>query len=155
MTTEKVIQYDGKVDLFNLRQSHFSEINRTNCSTDMEISKCLIDKDGNIVLLIEALTMDFYLKDDININKGCYIKRFEYVEDLIGTQPWIDFMKSFITRVRYKMVWANNKRFKAYYNYIWSQKEDNKRCIIAEILELKEVLNVNGIITYKSSSLHN
>lgn len=154
MTTEKVIQYDGKVDLFNLQQVHFSEANRTSCSTDMEISKCLIDKNGTIVLLIEAITMDLNLKDGTNITKGCYIKRFEFTEDLIDTQPWIDFMESFITSVRYKMVLVNNERFKAYYSYIWSQKGNKERCIIAEFLGLKEILNENGIITYKSP-LHN
>ena len=149
MTIERVLHYNREIDLFNLQQTRFSETDRTSETTDMNVSKMLVDREGNILVLIEVLTMDFYPTDDANNTKGCYIKRFEFVEDILDKQPFIDFIKDFVTSVRYRMVWTNGNMFKAYYNYIWSQKNENEQCVIAEILELEEIHKEGGVVTYK------
>lgn len=149
MTIERVIHYNGEIDLFNLQQIRFSETDRTSETTDMDVSKMLVDSDGNILVLIEVLTIDFYPTDDANNTKGCYIKRFEFAEAILDKQPFIDFIKDFVTSVRYRMVWTNGNRFKAYYNYIWTQKNENEQCVIAEILELEAIHKEGGVVTYK------
>ena len=61
-----------------------TESDITSETTDNQVSKKLIDKDGNIVMLIEAQIMDYYSNDDINATKGCFIKRFEFVKELVN-----------------------------------------------------------------------
>ncbi len=148
MTTERIIQYDGKIDFYNLQLMQLTESDITSETTDNQVSKKLIDKDGNIVMLIEAQTMDYYSNDDINATKGCFIKRFEFVKELVNTRPWLNFIASFMTGVRYRMVWSNNQKFLAYYNYIWSQKIEEEQCVIAELLDMKVVHKKNDIVTY-------
>ena len=66
MTTERIIQYDGKIDFYNLQLMQLTESDITSETTDNQVSKKLIDKDGNIVMLIEAQTMDYYSNDDLS-----------------------------------------------------------------------------------------
>ena len=66
MTTERIIQYDGKIDFYNLQLMQLTKSDITSETTDNQVSKKLIDKDGNIVMIIEAQTMDYYSNDDIN-----------------------------------------------------------------------------------------
>ena len=154
MTIERVLEYNKKIDFYNLQQIQFAETDCTSETTDMDVSKKLVDNEGNIVMLIEALTMDYYSNDDLYATKGCFIKRFEFTKDIINSRPWFDFIVSFITSVRYRMVLSNNQKFLAYYNYIWSQKIDGEQCVIAELLDMKIVHKKNGIVTY-IGKLHN
>ena len=50
MTTERIIQYDGKIDFYNLQLMQLTESDITSETTDNQVSKKLIDKDGNITL---------------------------------------------------------------------------------------------------------
>ena len=97
MTIERVLEYNGKKDFYNLQQIQFAETDCTSETTDMDVSKKLVDNEGNIVMLIEALTMDYYSNDDLYATKGCFIKRFEFTKDIINSRPWFDFIVSFTT----------------------------------------------------------
>lgn len=155
MTIERALECNGKIDIYNLQHIQFTETDCTSNTTDMDVSKKLVDNKGNVAMLVEAITMDFHSNDDLCATKGCFIKRFEFTKDIINSWPWFDFIVSFMTCVRYKMVLlSNQKKFLSYYNYIWSQKIEKEQCVIAELLDMKAVQKNDGIITY-IGKLHN
>ncbi|MGM9845256.1 MAG: hypothetical protein ACI30K_03400 [Muribaculaceae bacterium] len=146
MTTERVIEHNRKINLYNLHQIQFAETDCTSGTTDMDVSKKLVDNEGKVVMLVEALTKDYYSNGDLNATKGCFTKRFEFAKETVNSRPWFDFIVSFMTSVRYRMVLANNQKYLAYYSHIWLPKYEKEQCVIAELLNMKAVHEKDGIV---------
>lgn len=148
VTIERILQVDG-VDFSSLEKKPFTKSDVSNEMTDINVSMKLIDSFGNVVMLIEAMGIDIYPDDDSFGKKGCLVGRFEFVEGLINTHHWNDFLKSFLTSIRYSMIPCDNGHFLGRYKYIWAQKEEGQQCVIAEALGLKEFIGADEFIVYK------
>lgn len=149
LTTEKKLQINGDFDWLSLKIEPFCDKEVSNELTDTDVSMRLVDANGNVVLLIEAIGVDINENDDANNTRGCFIKRFEFVEDIINTEYYTEFLNSFLSRVCYSMIPCDNGRFLGRYYYIWVQKSEEQQCVIAEALGLIEVLNADNIVVYK------
>ena len=148
MTEEYFIEFEREINCSGLQNRMFDVSDATDEATDSATSQKLIDDEGNVLMLIEALAVDFSEKDDKKYEKGCFIKRFEVVEKLINSQVWTDFLKSFVTSARYAMIPCGDCDFESKYTYIWAQKEINDPCIIATVFGLDDVIDIEGVRTY-------
>ena len=148
MTEERFIEFEGAINLYSLRKVMFDAEDATDEATDKSVSMKLIDGDGNVFMLIEALTTDFSESDAKKYEKGCLIKRFEFVERLINSSVWADFIMSFVTSVRYAMIPCGDCNYQCRYTYIWVQKHKYEPCVIAKVLGLDDIIDIEGSRTY-------
>jgi len=148
MTEELFIEFEGEINLYSLRKVMFDADDATDGTTDLSVSMKLIDDDGNVLMLIEALTVDFSEKDAKKYEKGCLIKRFEFVKRLINSSVWADFIMSFVTSVRYAMIPCGDCDYQCRYTYIWAQKHKNESCVIAKVLGLDDTIDIDESRTY-------
>ena len=148
MTEERFIDFEGAIYLFKLRKVMFDATDVTDEATDRTVSMKLIDDDGNVLMLIEALSLDFYESDAKKFEKGCLIKRFEFVERLINSSAWADFIMSFVTSVKYAMIPFGDCDYLCRYTYIWAQKHKDEPCVIAKVLGLDDTLDIEETRTF-------
>lgn len=148
MTKECLIEFDGEINVSGLRKVMFDASDTTDRRTDRTVSMKLTDAEGNALIIIEALTVDFSENDAKRDERGCLIKRFEFVEKLIDSFAWADFIKSFVTSVRYAMIPCGDCNYLCRYTYIWAQKCKNEPCIIAKVLGLDDTIDIEEFRTY-------
>ncbi len=148
MTEERFIEFDGGINLFGLRKLMLDVTDATDEATDRTVSMKLIDDGGNVLMLIEALSLDFSESDAKKYEKGCLIKRFEFVERLINSSVWADFIMSFVTSVRYAMIPCGDCDYQCRYTYIWAQKHKDESCVIAKVLGLDDIIDIDESRTY-------
>lgn len=148
MTEERFIEFEGAINLFELRKVMFDAIDATDETTDITVSMKLLDDEGNVLMLIEALSLDFFENDAKKYEKGCLIKRFEFVERLINSSAWADFIMSFVTSVRYAMIPCGDCDYQCRYTYIWAQKHKDEPCVIAKVLGLDDTLDIEETRTF-------
>ena len=148
MTEERFIEFEGEIYLCGLHKVIFDADDATNGATDRTVSMKLINNDGNVLMLIEALAVDFSENDTKKYEKGCQIKRFEFVERLINSSVWADFIMSFVTSVQYAMIPRGDCDYQCRYTYIWVQIHKNEPCIIAKVLGLDDTIDIEESRTY-------
>lgn len=148
MTEERFIEFEGDINLFELRKLMLDVADSTDEATDSTVSMKLVDGDGNVLMLIEALSLDFSESDAKKYEKGCLIKRFEFVERLINSSAWADFIMSFVTSVRYAMIPCGDCDYQCRYTYIWAQKHKDEPCVIAKVLGLDDTIDIEVSRTY-------
>lgn len=148
MTKECFIEFNGAINLTSLRKVMFEDNDVTDVATDKRTSMKLIDNNGHVLMLIEALALDFSASDAKRYEKGCLIKRFEYVERLVNSNVWDDFIKSFVNSVRYAMISCGDCNYLCRYRYIWVQQNKDKQCLIAKVLGLDDTIDIGDIRTY-------
>ena len=153
MTIERKIDY-SKIDmnLINQFPVRLDKSEITDASSDFETSFKFVDNEGKTVLLIEVCEWNFEKEEDNCLIHGCFIRRFEFVEELLYS-PYnetilLDFIRGFITFVRLKTFGVDD--IMQGYQYIWVEKESNIQCIIAEILGLNVIYKDKDITIYKS-----
>lgn len=117
----------------NLDISECMDIN-----SDTDISFKLVNEDGDILTLIEVKPLNRFKDDDKKAHIGCFIHRFEYWEEILNTEPFYDFLRKFLTAVRFKMVRCNNNRFLSYYKYLWTIIPKISFSIIDDIFEFED-----------------
>lgn len=149
MTEERFIVYDGTIDFTSLQKRMFEDADATDEHTDKSASIKLVDNNNNVLMLIEALTVDFSEKDGEKYEKGCLIKRFEVEERLINTFVWTDVLKSFVDSIKYAMIKCGGCGFDCRYTYVWAQNYIDKPCYIAQILGLDTIIDIGEFRTYK------
>jgi hypothetical protein len=148
MTEERFIEIEGTINLFELRKVMFDATDATDEATDRTVSMKLLDDESNVLMLIEALSLDFSESDAKKYEKGCLIKRFEFVERLINSSAWADFIMSFVTSVRYAMIPCGDCDYQCRYTYIWVQKHKDEPCVIAKVLGLDDTVDIEETRTF-------
>lgn len=149
MTIEGLI---GREEAINLQKLHVADLDISDVidnNSDIDVSAKLVDEDGNIVMIIEAMPMNISHNEDSNNERGCFIRRFEFTECLVNTQPWTDCFISFGTGVRYKMELGENDMFVSYYKYVWAKMPRNEQCVVADVLGMEEFADEDEAIIYK------
>lgn len=154
MTIERKIDYP-KIDVNLINQVYvpLDESEITDASSDLETSFKFVDNEGKTVLLIEVCEWNFEKEVDNCLIHGCFIRKFEFVEELLYS-PYnetilFDFIRGFITLVRLKTFCVDDETIMQGYQYIWAEKDSNIQCIIAKILGLNVIYD-EGVTIYKS-----
>lgn len=150
MTKETVLKPISNIDITTIHKARLSASEITSPQTDENVSMKLIDSSGNIIMLIEVLSCSINTIDDKTCRKGCFVKRFEFLEEFVNTPYWKEFLTSFMTAARYQMIPVEDGKYLAYYKYIWAQKELGSQCVIAEIFGMEESLIGNGFCIYRA-----
>ena len=150
MTIERKIDYPKiDVNLINLFPVPLDKSEITDASSDLDISFKFVDNEGKTVLLIEACSLNIECDEKIKEIHGCFIRKFEFVEELLyppyDNLVLLDFIRKFVSLVKCKTFKVSNGYIITGYQYIWAKKDDNTQCVIAEILGLNE-----HTTTYKS-----
>ena len=135
MTEEKVFEYDGKININSLEKRMFDPTDVTDENTDLLTSMKIINEQGEIMMLIETVTKDYFSDGNTRCEKGCLIKRFEFCKMLVNTHIWHDFFKRFVTAIQYAMIQKNDE-YLPRYSYVWTKVYKDEPCIIAGILGL-------------------
>ena len=138
MTEERFIEFEGTINLFELRKVMFDATDATDEATDRTVSMKLLDDESNVLMLIEALSLDFSESDAKKYEKGCLIKRFEFVERLINSSAWADFI----------MIPCGDCDYQCRYTYIWVQKHKDEPCVIAKVLGLDDTVDIEETRTF-------
>ena len=155
MTIERKIDYPKiDVNLINQFPVQLDKSEITDVSSDLGVSFKFVDNEGKTVLLIEARELNFEREEDNCLIHGCFIRKFEFVEELLYS-PYNetilhDFISLFIALVRNKTFCLDDKTIMQGYQYIWAEKDSNIQCVIAEILGLNIIYKDDGIVIYKS-----
>ena len=66
----------------------------------------------------------------------------------MNSHVWADFLLSFVTSVRYAMIPCGECDFQCRYTYIWAQKNIDDPCIIAKILGMEDIIDIEESRTY-------
>ena len=154
MTIERKIDYPKiDVNLISRFPVRLDKSEITDASSDLAVSFKFVDNEGKTVLLIEVCELNFEKEEDKNLTHGCFIRKFEFVEELLYS-PYnetilYEFIRGFITFVKLK-TFLDDKTIMQGYQYIWAEKDSNIQCIIAEILDLNVIYKDEGITIYKS-----
>lgn len=154
MTIERKIDYP-KIDVNLISQFPVrldkSEI--TDASSDLDMSFKFVDNEGKTVLLIEVCEWNFDKEEDNCLIHGCFIRKFEFVEELLyppyNENILYDFIRRFVTLVRNKPFCVDDETIMQGYQYIWAEKDSNIQCVIAKILGLNVIYD-KGVTIYKS-----
>ena len=102
MTIERKIDYPKiDVNLINLFPVPLDKSEITDASSDLDISFKFVDNEGKTVLLIEACSSNIEGDKKIKEINGCFIRKFEFVEELLYP-PYddlvlSDFIRMFVT----------------------------------------------------------
>lgn len=148
MTKETILKPIANIDITTIHKERLSASEITSPQTDADISMKLVDNSGNVIMLIEVSSCTINAKDEEIYRKGCFVNRFEFVENFVNTTCWTEFLKTFITAARCQMIPVETGKYLARYQYIWAQKEIGCQCVIAEIFGLKEIKIENEFCTY-------
>lgn len=154
MTIENEITYGQELYLNSINQepSHLYREEVIDEKSDLSISCKMVDKEGNTILLIEAAPCCIDEGEQNRYVQGCFIRRFEYVGYLLFapfTSILEKFIRTFITSVRFNMVPTADNKYKTSYHYVWAEKSEDEKCIIAALLDLQPIFRVEGLIIYK------
>ena len=144
ITTEKIIPYPQRLDINTINQTPvpLSESDITDIRTDRNVSLKLVDADGNAILLMEAITYNINTDEIAHNITGCFIKRFEYIKELLNTSyfPIIEkCLNTFMTHVKYCMIPMGDNDFLSKYQYLWAMTNDNRECVIAMLYGFYEI----------------
>ena len=144
-TTESIIPYLQEFDINNINQNPIplSEEDITDLKTDTDISFKLVDSDGNTILLLEALTFSIY-REEIERNIiGCFIKRFEYIIDIL---PWKSILekciKFFQSKVQCRTLQVDGESYLYKYKYLWANLDRELEYEIVKIIEFDEKIEL-------------
>lgn len=120
-------------------------------NSDTEVSFKLVNEEGDVLMLIEAKPLNRFKDDDKKAHIGCFIHRFEYWEEILNTEQFHDFLRDFLTAVRYKMVRCNGNSFLSYYKYLWTIIPKISFSIIDDIFEFEDIIEEEGdkIVLYQ------
>lgn len=142
---ERQIQFYNKVNITDVYIKHLELQDCIDNLSDVDTSFKLVNKDGDILLLIECMPLDIWIDGDSKGDKGCFIRRFEYYVDA----PCQVFFKQFITAVKFKMTNCN-EGFLSYYKYVWTKISKNRYSLINECLNFdKQIDDCNQVIHYE------
>lgn len=143
-TIENVISYPYTFDLNEINQtpiplSHEEILDK---DTNRDISLKLVDNDGRTILLIEVMSLNIEKKDLEKGINGCFIRRFEYVPQLLSDEIFSDvlykFISTFVNNVKYYLLETKDKQYLSYYQYIWVLKGKTGESLIVNILDLND-----------------
>ena len=153
MIIENEIPYEGELSLDAINQEPLPLVDTDVLDerTDKRVSIKMTDKEGRTILLLEAMPDNLDDKEVERNIQGCYIRRFEYVRDMLHHPFYIvfdKFIRSFVTRIKYDLVPLPSGEFFTNYQYVWTQKDTVTHCIIAEVLGLKPE-PFGDLFTYK------
>ncbi len=118
---------------------HFEDSDVTNKDTDKSISHKLIDKNGEVLILLEATTQDYYSDGDTKGYKGCFIHRFEYVENLVDAPTLNAFIQQFYLSVECCLVLCDESQFKCRYQYVWAITKKTDSSFLNSVLRLQTI----------------
>lgn len=154
MTTENKIDYEGNLTLNTIIQECLPLNNSDILDTeaDLTVSLKMTDNRGRTILLLEAKSLCINESELLRNTIGCYIVRFDYVEQLLH-QPFNTvfekFIRSFITNIKYKLTSLPDSSFQTHYQYVWCDTNVNNKLLISEILGLKQLIRLEDYIVYK------
>lgn len=131
----------------DLRVEHLDISECMDPNSDTDVSFKLVNEEGDVLMLIEAKLLNRFKDDDQKAHMGCFIHRFEYWDEILRTEPFWDFLRDFLTAVRFKMVY-NDNRFLSYYKYLWTIISKKSFSIIGDILYFEEKVDDSDNIIY-------
>lgn len=158
MIIEKEIEYNHVLNFDTINQEPLP-LSKEDCideKTDRNVSIKMEDNEGTIILLLEVMLKCIDNADHQLCIRGCYIRRFEYVKELLTKRfsSILDkFVYAFATNVKYKLEPTEDGKYLSHYHYVWTDKIENsaeEQCIIAKILGLNVLYKDDGIAIYKS-----
>ena len=153
-TFEKEIEYSKHLSFDSINQTalQLDKSEATDESTDLSVSVKLVDNEGDVLLFLEAMPKCIDENESIKNIQGCYIRRFEYVYELLTPQyqsVLFRFIQAFVTHVKFNLVPLNSGEFLTNYQYVWADKDAKESCIIAHVLELSAFQKIANIVIYK------
>ena len=157
MIIERAIHYEKELNLNSIVQEPkpLEKIDVLDDNTDIYVSLKLEDNEGNILMIIEAMPLCIDA-DEPNFNiQGCFIRRFEYVEQLLSSpfNSVVDkCIKTFAIRIKNRYVPLQQEGYLTQYQYVWTKKELRNECIIAAILKLPAIKKLGSSIIYSEKT---
>lgn len=154
ITTEKIIHTNRKTDCKTLRKEHL-DTKKVICKNfDRTISFKVVDDDGNIYMLVEAVHSVINEQNLVNEHHGCFISRFIADEYFMKTTKFRQCISEFVESVKYAMTDAETKtetgkKYKMRYQYIWARKLKGDYCHIAGQLDMPLFDEDSSFQTYK------
>ena len=156
MTIEHEITYNKVLDLNSINQDPFplQQNEVIDESSDFGVSIKMVDGQNRTILLIEAEPRCINDDEPKRYEQGCFIRRFEYVEQFFHS-PYssllVKFLKAFETRCRLRMIPAAEGNYLTNYHYLWAKRLYGEKCNIASLLELKTISTSEGCVFYKGT----
>ncbi len=148
ITIEKITPPIKEILVDKLQRTTLDETDNIDNQTDLNRSQKVVDKNGNTLMLIECIPRDIYPNDEEKSDKGCFIKRFEFAENLEDIQTWEDFFSGFLTGVKYSLILCDNERFETYYKYMWIELPKGEDTVIQEIFPFMKVREGQDTVIY-------
>ncbi len=148
ITIEKIIPYVKKISVDKLQRKTLDELDDIDNQTDLNISKKLVDENGNTVMLIECIPSNIFYNDVEKSDKGCFIRRFEFTENLTDIRVWEKFFSGLLTEVKFSMILCENEGFVSCYKYIWIEVYQNEETIIQDLPVFKMIREDQGKVIY-------
>lgn len=157
MIIEREIEYNRVLSFDTINQEPLL-LSKEDCideKTDRNVSIKMEDDEGTIILLLEVMLKCIDNEEQTWDIRGCYIRRFEYVNELLTGRfsSILDkFVRAFVTNVKYSLEPTKDGKYLSHYHYVWTDKIENsaeEQCIIAIILKLPVFLKDGNYVIYK------
>ena len=154
---ERKLQYSYEPDIKDVHIERLKPEERCDLNSDCKISLKLVNKDGDTLLLIEAMPLDLWQDGDEKGLKGCFIRRFEWFEGFIFSREMLsrkkldDFFCAFLNAVKFGDVSCNEGKFLTHYSYVWTTVQKGSFSLINDVFNFEEKKEMDDKIIYCGS----